>query len=50
MRVFEIILHRDVLELDVQVLVNGLEGAGDFDVVFKLDRNLLVDKGLEEAG
>lgn len=48
-RVLEVVLHRDLLELDVQVLVDGLEGAGDFDVIFELDRDLLVDEGFEEA-
>lgn len=48
-RIFEVVLHRNVLEFNIQVLVNGLEGTGDFDVIFEFDRNLLVDEGLEEA-
>jgi len=40
----------DVLELDVEVLVDALEGAADLDVVLELDGDLMVDEGLEEAG
>ncbi len=46
MRVPELVEHGDVVELDVEVLVDGLEGAADGDVVFQLDgdgwRGLLV--------
>lgn len=37
MRVFELVQHGDVVELDVEVLVDGLEGAADGDVVLELD-------------
>lgn len=37
MRVFEFVQHDDVVELDVEVLVHGFEGAADGDVVFELD-------------
>jgi len=41
-RVFELVQHGDIVELDVQVLVDGLEGAVDADVVFQLDRDGVV--------
>ncbi len=36
-RVAQLVEHADVVELDVEVLVDGLEGAADGDVVFELD-------------
>jgi hypothetical protein len=36
-RVFQLVQHGDVVELDVQVLVDGFKGAADGNVVFKLD-------------
>lgn len=48
-RVLEVILYRDILELDIQVLVNRLECAGNLDIIFELDCDLLIDKGFEEA-
>jgi hypothetical protein len=41
--------HVDIIELDVQVLVDGFEGTADADVVFELDGHGLVCEGLEEA-
>lgn len=49
MRVLVEVEHVDVVELDVQVLVDGLEGAADADVVFELDGYGLVGEGFEEA-
>ena len=37
MRVSELVQHGDVVELDVEVLVDGFQGAADGDVVFELD-------------
>jgi hypothetical protein len=37
MRVFELFEHNDVVELNVQVLINGFEGAADRNVVLKLN-------------
>lgn len=48
-RVLDLLLDRDVVELDVEVLVDRLEGARDLDVVLELDGDGLVDQGLEEA-
>lgn len=48
-RVFDFFVNTDVVQLDVEVLVDALEGPHDFDVVFQLDSDLLVDEGFEEA-
>jgi len=48
-RVLDLLEHLDVVELDVEVLVDALEDAADLDVVLELDRDLVVDKGFEEA-
>lgn len=50
MRVLDLFDHGNVIELDVQVLVDALEGAADLDVVLELDGDLMVDEGLEETG
>ena len=49
MRVLELLDDLDVVELDIEVLVDALEDAADLDVVFELDRDLVVDEGFEEA-
>ena len=49
MRILQLIHDRDVIELDVQVLVDALQGAADQDVVLELDRHLVLDQSLEEA-
>lgn len=36
MRVSELVQHGDVVQLDVEVLVDGFQGAADGDVVFEL--------------
>ena len=35
--VFQLVEDGDVVEFDVEVLVDGFEGAADGDVVFELD-------------
>lgn len=45
----QLLVDRDVVELDVEVLVDRLEGARHLDVVLELDGDGLVDEGLEEA-
>lgn len=50
MWVLKLLHHRDILQLDVEVLVDALESAADLDIVLELDRDLVVDEGLEEAG
>lgn len=49
MGVLELLDDLDVVELDIEVLVDALEDAADLDVVFELDRDLVVDEGFEEA-
>lgn len=49
MRVAQLFVDRDVIQLDVEVLVDRLEGARHLDVVLELDGDGLVDEGLEEA-
>lgn len=48
--VLELLEHLDVVELDVEVLVDALEDAADLDVVLELDRDLVVNERLKEAG
>jgi hypothetical protein len=48
--VLELLDNLDVVELDVEILVHALEDALELDVVLELDRDLVVDEGLEEAG
>ncbi len=38
MWVFGFVEHGDVVEFDIEILVAGLEGATDEEVVFQLDR------------
>jgi hypothetical protein len=38
-----------VIELNVQVLVDGLEGAADLDFVFEFDGDFLLDERFEET-
>ena len=49
MRVLQLLYHRDIVELDVEVLVDRFQGSADLDVVLELDGDLMVDKSLEEA-
>ena len=50
MGILELLNDGDVLELDVEVLVYALEDAADLDIILELDRYLVVNEGLEEAG
>ena len=49
MRILQLLDDADVIELDVEVLVDALEGAADGDVVFELDGDFMVDERFEEA-
>lgn len=40
----------DIVEFQVEKLIDALKGAANRDIVLQLDRDLLVDEGLEEAG
>lgn len=48
-RVLELVEHDDVVEFDVQILVDGFEGAADGDVVLELHGHSLLGQGFEEA-
>ena len=50
MRILHLLQHLDIIQLDVEELVDGFEGAFDGDVVFELDGDFVVDEGFEEAG
>lgn len=49
MRVFIQIQNVDIIQLNVQVLVDGFESAADANVVLEFDGHRLVGKSLEEA-
>ena len=42
-RILEVLNHRDVVQLDVEVLVDRFEGAADLDIVLELDGDFVVD-------
>ena len=50
MWVFQFFHDFDIVKLDVQELIHRLEGTADGNVILKLDRDLLLDKGFEETG
>lgn len=49
MGVFQLIHHGDVVQFDVEVLVDALEGAANGDVILELNSDFVVDQRLEEA-
>lgn len=49
MGVFQLLYHRNVIELDVEVLIYALERAFELDVVFELNRDFMVNKGFEKT-
>ena len=49
MRVLHLFHHRNVVQLDVEVLVHALQRAAHRDVVLELDGDLMVHQCLEEA-
>ena len=49
MWVLDLLQDTNVVKLDVQVLIDGLKGAFNADVVLELDDHFLVDERLEEA-
>jgi hypothetical protein len=48
-RVLHLLDHRDVVQLDVEVLVHALQRAAHGDVILELDGDLVVHQSLEEA-
>lgn len=49
MGVLHLLDHRDVVQLDVEVLVHALQRAAHGDVILELDGDLVVHQSLEEA-
>jgi len=49
MRVFQLIHNRDVVQLDIQILIHALQCPTDRDVVLEFDGDFVVDQRLEEA-
>lgn len=49
MRIFDFLHNLYIVQLYVQVLIHRFENAADLDIVFELDRHLVVDEGFEEA-
>lgn len=49
MWVLELFDNLDIVKLDVEILVHALEDALELDIVLELDRDLMVDEGLEKA-
>ena len=48
-RVLELLEDLDIIKLDVEVLVDALQGPPDLDVILELDGDLVVDEGLEKT-
>lgn len=49
MRILDLVHDTNLVELDVEVLVDTLEGTADLNVVLELNGHLVVDERLEEA-
>ena len=49
MWIFQLVQDNYVVEFDVQVLIDGFEGAADGNVVFQLDRHRLLGQGFEKT-
>lgn len=49
MRVLVLVEHADVVQLDVEELIDRLEGTDDGQVVLELDSHLLVRQRLEHG-
>lgn len=49
MGVLELFYHRDIIKLDVEVLIHAFQCPAELDVVLELYSDLMVYKSLEEA-
>ena len=49
MRILQLLQHLDIIQLYIQELIDGFEGAFDGDVVFEFDGYFVVDEGFEET-
>jgi hypothetical protein len=47
--VFQLLHHRYVIELDIEILIDRFQRSADLDIVLELDGDFVVDQGLEEA-
>jgi len=50
MWIFQLLYHLYIIQLDIEELVDRLEGAADGDVVFEFNGDFVVDQCFEEAG
>jgi hypothetical protein len=49
MRIFDLLYHSDIIELDVKILIHRLQRSADLDVVFELNGDFMVDQSLKET-
>lgn len=49
MGILELLNHRDLIKLDVEILIDALQNAADLDVILEFDRDLVVDECFEET-
>jgi hypothetical protein len=49
MRIFDLLYHSDIIELDVKILIHRLQRSADLDVVFELNGYFMVDQSLKET-
>lgn len=49
MRVLDKVQHFDIVQLDIQVLIDGFQDTPNADIVLEFDRDRLVSQGLEKA-
>ena len=49
MRIFQLFHNRNVVQLDIEILVHALERAPKLDIILQLNGDLLVNQGLEKA-
>jgi hypothetical protein len=47
--IFDFVDDRDIIQLDVQVLVDGFEGTADEYVILQFNGDLVLNERLEEA-
>ena len=50
MRVLVEVKHFNIIQLDVEILVDALQGTADSDVVLEFDDNGVVGEGFKETG
>ena len=49
MRILDLLEHLNLVELDVEELIDGLEGAANGDIILQFDGDFMVYQRLEEA-